>query len=109
MRDVVDRSGRQIVEHVHFVSRIEKCFSEMRSDEPCAAGNENSHSEISRPDLVRRVTIGSVAPPRSRTRPHRRLTKGISEARRLQCRSDRQSDNPPAVYLLKRVVAESAP
>ena len=41
--DVLDRTGRQVVEHEHVVSQLEQPFCEMGTDESGAAGNQRLH------------------------------------------------------------------
>jgi len=42
MLDVLEAAGREIVEHVDFPAAVEQRFSEVRPDEPRAAGDERS-------------------------------------------------------------------
>ena len=42
--DVVDRSGRQVVENQDLVPLLEQRIRQMGSDEPRAAGDQRSHS-----------------------------------------------------------------
>ena len=46
MGDVVDRSGRQVVEHDDLVPIVEQPLGEMRSDETGTAGDERLHARI---------------------------------------------------------------
>ena len=43
VRDVVDRPGREVVEHVDLVPVVEQSIRQMGADEPGAAGDEHSH------------------------------------------------------------------
>ena len=40
MRDVLERPGREVVEHADVPARVEKELREMRTDEPGAAGDQ---------------------------------------------------------------------
>src|SRR5579885_1678439 len=44
VRDVVDRSGRQVVEDQHVVSAREQSLRQMRTDEAGAAGDQRTHA-----------------------------------------------------------------
>src|SRR6185503_2287379 len=46
MRDVVDRTGREVVEDAHLVAVVEEPFGEMRADEAGTAGDERLHARM---------------------------------------------------------------
>ena len=44
MRDVVDRAGRQVVEHLDLVAALRAALGEVRADEARAAGDQGFHA-----------------------------------------------------------------
>ena len=42
--DVVDRAGRQVVEHVDLVAALEQRLGQVRADEAGAAGDQHTHA-----------------------------------------------------------------
>jgi hypothetical protein len=44
VRDVLDRPGRQVVEHQHLVAEVEEPLGEVRADEAGAAGEKRLQS-----------------------------------------------------------------
>src|SRR4051812_92613 len=60
MDDIVDRTGRQVVENEHFVAAIEERLGKMAADESCATRNQHPHqsSFLSLRSVVARPVSG---------------------------------------------------
>src|SRR5262249_31635777 len=48
MSDVVNRSGREVVQNEHLMSALEQGFREMGADEACSSRDQRSHVQASR-------------------------------------------------------------
>src|SRR5271165_4489086 len=69
LADIVDASGREVVEHEHLVAPLEIRIGQVRPDESRPAGDEHAHQSTSPEESLRRSKPWALLPGEHDTGP----------------------------------------